>query len=175
MESKAPVLLTVLVETGQGRWYTAGVDLDSTSIPLVRSESGNLDAYHHAAFDDQVSFLRHRLSGVLQIACDRLWGKSKKPCQIVFVTDACFQQAPAELTQRVADHFVEWMTSPPVVFFVGDHAFSADAPLSLTQYAGHIDADHRQALLAGLPRLCATLHDSTNWEPAPQKKNRPAE
>ena len=172
MESKAPVLLTVLVETGQGRWYTAGVDLDSTSIPLVRSESGNLDAYHHVAFDDQVSFLRHRLSGVLQIACDRLWGKSKKPCQIVFVTDACFQQAPAELTQRVADHFVEWMTSPPVAFFVSEQAFTADAPLSLKQLAGQISPEHQQSLLAGLPRLFAEMREASRWESAPVKNRQ---
>jgi len=173
MESKAPVLLTVLIETGQGRWYAAGIDLDSKPIPLVRSESSNLDAYHHVAFDEQVSFLRHRLSGVLQIACDRLWGKCKKPCQIVFITDARFAQAPAELTQRVADHFVEWMTSPPVVFFVSDRAFTADAPLSLNQLAGQIASDHYQSLLTGLPRLFSELEESAHWEPAPIKNCPP--
>jgi hypothetical protein len=170
MEIKAPVLLAVMIETGQGRWFAAGIDLDGQALPLVRSETGNLNAYHNIEFDEQVSFLRHRLSGVLQIACDRLWGKNKKPCQIVFITDACFPNAPDELTQRVAEHFVEWMTRPPVVFFVADQQFSAETSPALKQLAGEIAADHYQVLTDSLPQLCGRLLEADDWEAAPRKK-----
>ena len=100
MTDKEPVLLTVLIETSRLRWYVAGIGLDGEPLPLLRSEAGNLSPYLGIPFDDQVSFLRHRLSGVLQRGCDRLWGRQKKPCQIVFVADGPFVQADAELTAR---------------------------------------------------------------------------
>jgi len=127
MTDKEPMLLTVLIETSCLRWYVAGIDLAGKPLPLLRSETGNLNPYLSLPFDDQVSFLRHRLSGVLQRGCDRLWGRQMKPCQIVFVADGPFVQADAELTARVAEHFVEWMTRPPVVFFTAARSFASRA------------------------------------------------
>ena len=42
---KAPVLLTVLVETSLLRWYVAGIELDGAAMPLIVSAPGNLSPY----------------------------------------------------------------------------------------------------------------------------------
>src|SRR5262249_30843352 len=136
MPAKDPVLLVVLIETGQLRWYVAGIGLDGEAMPLLFSEAGNLQPYVGIAFDEQVSFLRHRLSGVLQRGCDRIWARQKKPCQIVFVTDAEFLQAETALTHAVAEHFVVWMTNPPVTFFVSRTGFESQEPSRLDLIAG---------------------------------------
>ena len=81
MTDKEPVLLTVLIDTSRLRWYVAGIRLDGEPLPLLRSEAGNLSPYLGIPFDDQVSFLRHRLSGVLQRGCDRLWGRQINPAR----------------------------------------------------------------------------------------------
>ena len=171
MTDKQPVLLTVIVETGKRRWFVAGITLDGQSVPLMCSESGNLDPYIGAVFDEQVNFLRHRLSGVLQRGCDRLWGRQMKPRQIVFVVDADFEQVNPELTLRVADHFVEWMSSPPVVFFSSENGFPKSGTPTLNQLAGSLDDTDRKALATGLPRLFSEFEDGDRWELA---RNKPS-
>ncbi len=169
MTAKEPVLLTVLIETASLRWYVAGIRLAGEPLPLLRSEAGNLSPYQGLPLDEQVSFLRHRLSGVLQRGCDRLWGREKKPCQIVFVADGPFAQAARELTRRVAEHFVEWMTRPTVVFFTCPDGFAAGGKPVLQTEAGELDAALRQALDAGLPPLLAARAQPDAWELAPTK------
>jgi len=171
MADKEPVLLTVLIDTFRLCWYVAGIRLDGEPLPLLRSEAGNLNPYLGLPFDEQVSFLRHRLSGVLQRGCDRLWGRQKKPCQIVFVADGPFVQADVELTARVAEHFVEWMTRPPVVFFTAARGFALPAPPVLEQVAGEVDDALRAALDAGLTALRDSLHQPGAWELVPTKGN----
>lgn len=173
MTAKDPVLLVVLVETARLRWYVAGIGLDGEALPLMRSELGNLDPYLRLPLDEQISFLRHRFSGVLQRGCDRLWGRQKKPCQIVFVTDGPFVQAEPELTRRVAEHFVVWMTNPPVVFFVNRQGFQPQEPITIELVEGDIDAAFRNALESGLPRLAAATQKPEAWELAPTKKPAP--
>jgi hypothetical protein len=171
MSEKEPLLLTVLIETSRLRWYVAGIRLSGEPLPLLKSEAGNLSPYLGIPFDDQVSFLRHRLSGVLQRGCDRLWGRQMKPCQIVFVADGPFIQADAELNSRVAEHFVEWMTRPPVVFFTAAHGFASPEPRVLNQVAGELDGFLRTALVAGLTALRETLDQPDAWELVPTKEN----
>ncbi len=170
MTNRESVLLTVLVETVTRRWYVAGITLDGQPIPLACSEGGNLDPYVGAAFDEQVDFLRHRLSGVLQRGCDRLWGRQMKPRRVVFVADADFEQTNPELTQRVAEHFVQWMSRPPVVFFTSQNGFCRSGGLSLRQLAGDLDPTDAQLLEAGLPRLVTALGESNLWELVPNKE-----
>jgi hypothetical protein len=171
MTDKEPMLLTVLIEASCLRWYVAGMHLAGEPLPLLRSETGNLSPYLGLPFDEQVSFLRHRLSGVLQRGCDRLWGRQMKPCQIVFVADGPFVQADAELTARVAEHFVEWMTRPPVVFFTAARSFASPEPPVLEQVAGDLDSGLRVALEAGLPALRDALARPDVWELVPTKGN----
>jgi hypothetical protein len=168
---KEPVLLTVLIDTAGLQWHVAGVELDGKPLPLIRSEPDNLRPYVGAALDEQVSFLRHRLSGVLQRGCDRLWARHKKPCQIVFLADGPFRHAPPELTQQVAAHFVEWMVSPPVAYFLCRDGFAADRPPSLEHVAGEMAPGRQAALETGLPQLFAGLTQPALWEAS--QANRP--
>lgn len=169
MATSEPVLLTVLIETAALRWSVAGIDLSGNPLPLVQSEAGNLSPYVGQPIDEQVNFLRHRLAGVLQRGCDRLWGRQKKPRWIVFVADGPFTAAPPELTARVAEHFVAWMLNPPVVFFISANSFEPARQLTLTPLAGELgDADHR-ALETGLARLFGLLGDGSVWEYLPEK------
>lgn len=169
MSSKEPVLLTVLIETGTLRWFVAGIDLAGEPIPLLRSEEGNLRPYLSLEIDEQVSFLRHRLAGVLQRGCDLLWGQAKKPCQIAFVADAPFPEAAPDLGERVGRNFVDWMSRPPVVYCVNPPGFGTDAPVQLQTLAGMIDDPLRETLAAGLPRLWLALENPDEWELAPPK------
>jgi len=167
--AKEPVLLVVLLETAARRWSVAGIPLDGTALPLMQSEAGNLDPYLTVPLDEQVSFLRHRLSGVLQRGCDRLWGRGKKPCQIVFLADGPFAQAPEELMTRVAEHFVEWMTNPPVVFFTSTAPFTPGPQAVLQAVAGELEPARRTALNAALPGLFTALGQASLWELSPTK------
>lgn len=169
MSDKEPVLLTVLVETGKRRWFVAGITLDGRPVPLMCSGAGNLNPDDGVELDEQVNFLRHRLSGVLQRGCDRLWGRTMKPCQIVFVVDADFEQANPELTQRIADHFVQWMSNPPVAFFHSDSGFPKGGMPALNKLAGDLDDSGRKSLETGLPELIAATENSDLWELAPDK------
>ncbi len=163
MPSKQPVLLTVLIETATFRWYVAGIDQEGTATPLLCSQKGDLAAYVGEPFDEQASFLRHRLSGVLQRGCDRLWGKMMKPCEIVFIVDDHFSEADEDLTQRVADHFDQWMTSPPVVFFRIEPDSKPCTP-QLSTVAGQIPGEWREALDKGFPSMITKCGEKDPWE-----------
>jgi hypothetical protein len=170
MTAKEPVLLTVLIETAKLRWYVGGIGLDGAATPLVCSEPGNLKPYVGVAFDEQVNFLRHRLCGVLQRGCDRLWGRKQKPCQVVFVADGPFVEAEPELTDRVAEHFVAWMANPPVVYFVIRGGTMSAPPSQLDAVAGSLAAEWRPALETGLSHLCVARELLDAWELVPTKK-----
>ena len=109
---------------------------------------------------------------VLQRGCDRLWGRQLKPSHIVFLADAPFTHATAELTQRVATHFVEWMTRPPVVFLVGEHRSERDnEALPLDCLAGELEPSVESTLRAGFPALFATIPDADAWELSPTRRS----
>ena len=169
MTTKEPVLLVVLLETATRRWSVAGIQLEGTALPLMQSEAGNLDPYLKVPLDEQVSFLRHRLSGVLQRGCDRLWGRGKKPCHIVFLTDGPFTHAPEELTTRIAEHFLEWLTNPPVVFFTSSTPFTPGQQAVLRTVAGELGSVRHAALNAALPELFAALGQPSLWELSPTR------
>jgi hypothetical protein len=162
MDVKTPVMLVVLVETARLRWFVAALGLDGQATPLLRSEVGDLDRYLGLDFDGQVSFLRHRFCGVLQRGCDRLWSRGLKARQFVFVFDQPLPEPSGRLTAAVAEHFVEWMLSPPVV------VYSGDGP-RLDKVAGTIDDSLEELLRAGLGALLAARDDPGAWELAPKK------
>ncbi len=166
METRVPVVLIVLVEAARLRWSVAAVRMDGAIAPLLRSEEGDLATYQGLDFDDQVSFLRHRFCGVVQRGCDRLWPVGQKACQFVFLFDELLPGAAAELTQRVAEHFAEWMLSPPVVVYVREGGFT-DA--GLRRLAGTIDRPIEDALRAGLAPLSTAMADSAAWEVSHRK------
>ncbi|HEY5316058.1 MAG TPA: hypothetical protein VIK18_26255, partial [Pirellulales bacterium] len=120
-------------------------------------------------FDEQVGFLRHRLSGVLQRGCDRLWARAKKPCQIVLIASRALDEAAGPLTQRVADHFVEWMSNPPVVFFVCQDGFSPQPLPRLDKLAGELEPARQTLLNSRLLELFQAAEEPGRWEQIPKK------
>ena len=164
MDSKEPVLLTILVETASLRWFVGGIGLDGKELPLLRSANGDLSPYQGVDEAEQLSFLRHRLCGVLQRGCDRLWARQLKPCHIVFVTDGPFPRASPDLAARLAQHLKEWLWNPPVVFYT-----QSEATPALTRLAGEIPSEFQSALDDGLPKLWQAMHQADRWEQAPAK------
>lgn len=169
---KEPVLLVILLRAEVHQWFAGGIALDGTAWPLLRSEPGNYDDFVPMEFDEQVSFLRHRMAGVLQRGCDRLWGQKRKPCHIVFVADQPLGGHGQDLTFRLADHFVTWMSSPPVAFFVGQKGFDPHQPETMDLIAGNLNLKRHDALHAGLHRLWEQTQSPEDWEVV--HKPRPA-
>jgi hypothetical protein len=170
METKTPVLLVVLVETSQLRWFVAAIGPDTSATPLLRSEVGDLDKIHSLAFDEQVSFLRHRFCGVLQRGCDRLWARQWKACQFAFVFEGPFPGAADDLIRAMADHFVEWLLNPPVVVFTRTGGFDPDGGSQLNKFAGDIEPRLAEQLNARLSELLAARDDAAAWELSPKKR-----
>jgi hypothetical protein len=163
MESKAPAVLVVLVEAARLRWFVAGIGLEGTPFPLLRSEEGDLSPYQGLDFDEQVSFLRHRFCGVLQRGCDRLWARDRKASQFVFVFGGPLPGATAALTERVADHLVQWMLNPPVVVFACDDGLGSWRR-SQIPLAGRLNAPLQELLDNHLAGLIAATADEGPWE-----------
>jgi hypothetical protein len=156
METKAPVILLVLVETARLRWFVAGIGLDGRTTPLICSPVGDLEKYRNLPFDEQVAFLRHRFCGVLQRGCDRLWSRYLKARQFVFVFEEPLPEPTGTLTRVVAGHFAEWLLNPPVAVFVrGD---------DLEQLAGQLDEQLSALLRDHLNEVAAAKEDPTVWE-----------
>jgi hypothetical protein len=170
MGIKLPVVLVVVVEAARLRWLVASVDPDGVVAPLVRSEDGDLATYQGLDFDEQLSFLRHRLCGVIQRGCDRLWPVGKKASQFVVLFEGPLPGAPPQLIPRVADHFVEWMLNPPVA------VFTSEGVQRLSRLAGTLEQRAETALQAGLRALAAAVADPGAWDVSQRKGTwRPGE
>jgi hypothetical protein len=167
MERKTPVVLVVQVETARLRWFVSALGLDGGPTPLLRSAEGDLEKYRGLDFDEQVSFLRHRLCGVLQRGCDRLWGRNWKACQFAIVFEGLLPEPTGTLTQAVGDHFALWMLNPPAAVF-NDPAGPGDPPRP-GLLAGSIDAPLEELLRAHLGELTAGRADEGAWEAVPRK------
>lgn len=164
MDPKMPVLLVMLVETERLRWFVAEVGMEGDSQPLICSEEGNLSPYLDLEADEQLAFLRHRFSGVLQRGCNRIWSRGKKPFQIVFSLDGPFLRGKEGLEDRLAEHFVEWLSNPPVVFTMGLPRSSRDEQPRLRILAGEPSPSVHDLLAAHLPMLRRATCDETLWE-----------
>ena len=171
MAEKAPVILTVLIDTSQMRWLVGGIGFDNQVHPLLASQVDDLAPYTKMEFDEQASFLRHRCCGILQRGCDRLWGLKKKAVHFVFVTDGVFPGAADILTQRVAEHLAQWMTNPPVVFFSADVKAFQVRPIELAKIAGDIPQDVFDTLKSGITELIDAVSQPDMWEQLPAAKN----
>ena len=161
---KTPSLLAVVIKSSLQQWFVAGIDMDGTVEPLVRSEPGNLDQYVGQGEDEQLSFLRHRLSGAMQRGCDRLWARNAKAARIVLIADHDLPDSDAALLPRLADHFHTWMTRPPVSFYRGHGDSTIEDLESLECLVGQPDAEQAVPLRQALPQLCQRMADSDCWE-----------
>jgi len=162
---KQPCLLVILIHSARRQWFVAAVDLDASLIPLIRSEPDNLDRYAGRDAEEQLSFLRHRLSGAMQRGCDRLWARERKAASIVVIASEDLPGSADELLPQLAEHLHTWMTRPPVITFRGE-GFDQLASLDdLDCLAGSLDDQQHSALQSALPNLAArTIGD--DWEVA---------
>lgn len=168
---KSPALLVVVIRAALKQWYVAGIGPEGTVTPLVRSERGNLDQYVGQRDDEQLSFLRHRLSGAMQRGCDRLWAKEAKAARIVLIADDNLPDSDSELLQRLADHFHTWMTRPPVTCYRGHGGSTIEDLESLECLVGQPDAPHATCLQSALPDLVRQIDDDDSWEIVLEPKN----
>ena len=164
MDAKTPVILVVLIDSARLRWLVASLGLDGELVPLVRSEEGDLSAYQGQPFDEQVSFLRHRLCGVVQRGCDRLWPVGKKACQFAILFDGNLPETTEELTRAVSEHFAMWMLNPPVAVFGCSLSTS-----NLGLIAGTITPEREQVVQGALAPLFLTATDPDVWELSQRK------
>lgn len=167
---KQPVLLVVALQPEKLRWFVVAISHAGELTPLFRSEDGNLQPYVDAEPDQQVTFLRHRLAGVLQRGCDRLWPRQQKADQIVFLSDRHFEDDNPALTRRVADHFATWMLNPPVAFFMTTASWSDPHCRLDTHVGGTIAAEQQATLQEAFTALHAAVNDPDSWEVAPSRK-----
>lgn len=172
MAEKEPVILAILVDTFRMRWLVGGIGFDGQTYPLLVSHDGDLAEYEPLEFDEQASFLRHRFCGTLQRGCDRLWGIRKKACHFIFVTDRILPDSTPELTDRVAEHLVQWMTNPPVTFFKTVSGSFQNRPVALSLLAGEIPDDRLSVLDGGLPQLLDASDSAELWELVPRKQSK---
>jgi hypothetical protein len=165
MNPKEPVLLLVLVETARLRWFVAAIDMHGQSVPLLRSEVGDLEHYVGLNFDEQVAFLRHRFCGTLQRGCDRIWARGNKASHFIFVFEGLIPEPTGKLTQTLAEHLVEWMLNPPVVVFCTSDA----AAPRLETLAGELESPSEALLLANLGTLLSAQECPEAWELSKKK------
>ncbi|MDA1232800.1 MAG: hypothetical protein O2856_18685 [Planctomycetota bacterium] len=170
MNEKELVLLTILIDTARMRWLAGGIGFSEQVCPLLASQDNDLAGYVGKEFDEQASFLRHRFCGALQRGCDRLWGLRKKACQFVFLIDCEFPHASPELTARIAEHLVQWMTNPPVIFLIIETGSMAQRPIEIKRVAGEMSAECSRALELGLPTLLDASNHADMWEQVPLPK-----
>ncbi|GAA4470717.1 hypothetical protein [Novipirellula rosea] len=163
--------LVVLIDTAACCWHAATFDLSGNPIPLLRSDEGNLDPYLGQPFDEQISFLRHRIAGVLQRGCDRLFARHMKASHFVLIADGNFPEADESVTPRLAEHFVQWMMNPPVVYLRAPQGFNVQDAGDLEVIAGDFPAEIASIVQPGLSQLVALQNDAECWEriAAPQR------
>jgi hypothetical protein len=169
MGDKSPALLLILIETLRLRWFVAAVGLDGRTMPLLRSEVGDLEKYRGLDFDEQVGFLRHRFCGVLQRGCDRIWARDARACHFVFVFDGLLSEPTGSLTQVFAEHLACWMVNPGVIVYRIDGRPCPGEILRLDRLAGQLDKPLEDLLLVHLAPLLAVRDDLGAWELAPKK------
>lgn len=115
MTQKEPVTLAAHLNLCDGTWSVASVNRSFEIAPLIQSQPHDLDPWRIGSFDEQVTFLRHRIAGLLQRGSDRLWGRQQKAQ--LFTIDYWYEENEASLAvvTSVAQHFCTWMLKPPVI------------------------------------------------------------
>lgn len=170
MGERQLVTFIVLIDTKRQRWYAGALDATGQTIPLMRSDDGNLDQYVGLEFDEQISFLRHRLAGVLQRGCDRLYAKQMKAQQFLLVADGDFPAADPRVTNALAEHFVQWMINPPVVYLRTADEFDVDHAADWEVIAGELTADADESVSEAVRELAARRSRCDDWELIPRPK-----
>lgn len=173
MGERQPALLVVLIKPSRQCWYVGGIALSGDILPLLRSEPDNLSDYLGLEFDAQLSFLRHRIAGVLQRGCDRLFSQNLKARHFLLIADGHFQDVAESLTERLAEHFVAWMVNPPVTYLLAQSGFTPATTNDLQLIAGEYPAEVARVVVERLPELVALLDDPDCWEVIARPQRQP--
>ncbi|MEM8668460.1 MAG: hypothetical protein AAGG48_13160 [Planctomycetota bacterium] len=162
---KTPTLIVVVIIAARQQWFVAGVSLADAKLDcFVKSEPANLDDYVGKSPDEQLSFLRHRLSGAMQRGFDRLWAKHRKAHRIVLIADEDLPDSAAGLLPNLANHLDTWMTRPPISFFRGEGHGQFDELDQLSCLVGPLNTEEAASLQEQLPALKAALEADASWE-----------
>ena len=175
MSEREPAILVVLIDTLLLRWHVGCITSKNVALPLMRSENGNLDEYRGLELDEQVSFLRHRLAGVLQRGCDRLCGRQMKASCFLVIANGRYPDAGEELSQQVAKHFVEWMLNPPITFLQTPQGFRQMQKVPLEVVAGEFSRSLQESMESGLLEFIGWLEEPDRWELIVRPKRDPIE
>ncbi|WP_153556502.1 hypothetical protein [Roseimaritima sediminicola] len=168
MTDRQPASLIVLLETDRQQWFAGAAGPDGPPLPLMCSDPGNLDQYVGEDFDRQLSFLRHRLAGVLQRGHDRLYARQLKAAHFLFVADGDFPDADPRLTQALAEHFVQWMIKPPVGYARAPDDFAIRQADDLHLVAGELPARAALDLPDAVRQLAQLRSEEGAWELIPR-------
>jgi hypothetical protein len=158
---KEPVTLAAHLNLFNGTWSVASVNRSFEIAPLVQSHPHDLDPWCTGPFDNQVTFLRHRIAGLLQRGSDRLWGRQQKAQ--LFTIDYFFEEdeASLEVITSVAHHFCTWMLKPPVV------CLRLDADGALNCIASNTSHDEFSDIASALQEIRTQADQPGLWELAP--------
>lgn len=166
MTEKEPVTLAVHLDLTRRTWSVASVNVEFEVVPLVQSQPDDLAPWSEGTVDEQVSFLRHRIAGVLQRGADRLWGRQQK-ARLFAIAFLCEDNKAAnDIVDSVAQHFCTWMLKPPVVCL----RFQDD---NVVQQIAANTSCHDLDDLAGALRQIHTLMGQPDlWDFAPSRSDR---
>ncbi len=164
MSERQPVLLVVLVETQLFRWQVAALQADTAAVPLLRSEMLDLDQYRELDFDAQVSYLRHRIAGILQRGCDRLYAREMKAHHFILVADGPCVGAADGVTKRFAENLVDWMMNPPLTYLIAPAGFILSKSDDFEIVAGELSSSNNALLRRELLGLMTMTSDADQWE-----------
>jgi len=159
-----PACLIVFIETERLRWNVAAIDQTGLAIPLLQSAPGDLKGYIGLEFDAQISFLRHRLASALQRGCDRMYVKQLKAVHFLLIADARFPNAADGITERLAEHFVQWMLNPPATFLIWNGGLNNKNQLGFERIDGDLPDPISAVVAAAMTCLTSQFDEPEKWE-----------
>ncbi|EMI17933.1 hypothetical protein RMSM_05135 [Rhodopirellula maiorica SM1] len=87
-----------------------------------------------------------------------------KANHFVLIADGDFPEADENVTPRLAEHFVQWMMNPPVVYLRAPQGFNVQDTADLEVIAGDFPEEIASTVQAGLSQLVALQSDADCWE-----------
>ncbi len=161
MTEKEPVTLVAHLDLSSEFWSVASVNSSFDVAPIIQSQPSDLEPWGDGTLDEQLSFLRHRIAGILQRGTDRLWGRQQK-AQLFVVGFRCDDNpATREVVAKVSEHFCTWMLKPPII------CLCVQGDGTLECIASNTASDEYGSFAAVLQEIRTLANESELWELAP--------
>lgn len=161
MTEMEPVTLVAHLDLPNESWSVASVNSSFDVAPIIQSQPNDLAPWSDGTLDEQLSFLRHRIAGILQRGADRLWGRQQK-AQMFVVDFRCDDNlATREVVAKVSEHFCTWMLKPPVI------CLSIQQDGTLDCIASNTSSDEFGSFAAVLQEIRTLANQTEHWELAP--------